>query len=220
LDTHGLTDFEIAHLKKNVTQVGRVGHDIELKDIDELRRRGVGFYLSWPYLYPTSNIRAFGPPNDQGLSFVTVLNRDGRAINLKVLDGRQAEKMRGSDNVLFPEDAAGFDRRISQAELAGEVANGSPWLCPNCHLLYGTAVVELGAPRAVRSLSISLDSNDRYTLAFQRDGVTVFEDTVPPAPSFGMRRVTLEVSVPEADRLRITATGGDNSFAIGHLVLQ
>jgi arabinofuranosyltransferase len=137
-------------------------------------------------------------------------------------------------------DAGRYDRLIDRTyyrfggsiatpnELANRRPDGTPGDDPLNHALTSPlAVVYAGVMRA-RRIDISLDSDDRYLLAFFRQGHLQSTMELGPIPEYrrtrGLMRYPLEIPARAAqdgfDVILVTPSGGDGHYAVGHLIVE
>lgn len=122
-----------------------------------------------------------------------------------------------------------FGGEVVALEQMSEVKpDGTPWDAPGSHPFRGGLAVVCKDQTGRRVLDISLDSDDRYRLAFLKQNriiSTVVVDVVPRdkrAPGLASRLVT----IPERaralgfDTIVVFTVAGDERKAVGHLLLD
>jgi hypothetical protein len=114
---------------------------------------------------------------------------------------------------------------IRYADLQQPMVEETKFDAQGTHGFGEMARVLLGQVRRARTMEISLDANDAYTLRLLRQGRVVARMVFPPNPDLSGLRVERR-EVPAAavkagyDHIEITCDKGDGIHFIGHLILD
>ncbi len=124
---------------------------------------------------------------------------------------------------------------IDAARLEASPKDGGPWDAPENLVIYGHGIeVVFPGPEKLSVIDTSLDGNDLYRFEYF-DGAG-FRDLFnlgpasapemaqylvkPPGMGLAHYRRTVPSEVPATTRLRVTPSGGDSNFSIGHLTTR
>jgi arabinofuranosyltransferase len=104
----------------------------------------------------------------------------------------------------------------------------TPWNDPGNHTFAGPLAITCADKRGRRYFDATLDSDDRYVLTFLEGPVFRGMLELGPIPEYRRRPGLTEYTIdlpPQAaaegfDTIVVTPFGGDNHYAIGHLLLE
>jgi arabinofuranosyltransferase len=113
-------------------------------------------------------------------------------------------------------------------ELANRRPDGTPTDDPLNHVMTTPLALVYPAVTHARRIDVSLDSDDRYVLAFFRKGRLQSTMELGPIPEYrrihGLMRYPLDIPPNAAedgfDVILITPSGGDGRYAVGHLIVE
>ncbi len=100
LDLHGLTDPEIAQVRVDPNQRGRIGHEHWLQDFDAMRARGVQIFL--PFAAPKPYALALVTPPSAGRELLSVRMPSGLYFEIEILNpaGWDVARLRQDERVV------------------------------------------------------------------------------------------------------------------------
>lgn len=115
--------------------------------------------------------------------------------------------------------------RVGLARVSEPKAPGAPASNPANIPFYDSGIeIDLGARRSAVRLEVSLDGNDIYQLVYLSGSARVAAQTIP-APSLSPGLAVHRLDVPPGaaargyDRIRILPMQGDDTYALGHVIL-
>jgi hypothetical protein len=109
--------------------------------------------------------------------------------------------------------------RVRSAGSLWDQAGNHVFRCrPDCSELR----LRFPAPQTPESVELSVDSNDRYLVAFYRDGTLLARTELPVRHVRGMRleRILVPAAASGFDSVGVLPLYGDGSYSFGHLVLR
>lgn len=117
---------------------------------------------------------------------------------------------------------------VAPNELANRRPDGTPGADPLNHAITTSLAVAYPAVTHARRIDVSLDSDDRYILAFFKRGHLQSTMDLGPIPEYrrtrGLMRYPLEIPPRAAtdgfDVILITPASGDGHYALGHLIVE
>lgn len=89
--------------------------------------------------------------------------------------------------------------------------------------LTGGLIINLGRPTRIRSIELTLDANDIYSVEYLQNGIYKPLAKFGPYPkpaNMPKYNETFSVPLPLTDKIRIKAIGGDNMFSLGYLLIN
>ena len=113
---------------------------------------------------------------------------------------------------------------LSISKLQTVMKDNLPWNEYPAYIFKTWVKVDLEKVYKAKKVTISLDNNDQYELAFQMDGKELGKISLPPIKADGLKSRT--VAVPEKiaaagyDMVVLTALKGDTRYSVGHLIFS
>jgi len=117
---------------------------------------------------------------------------------------------------------------VTPNALANRRPDGTPGDDPLIHTITAPLAVVYPGLTHARRIDVSLDSDDKYVIAFFRNGRLQSTMELGPIPEYrrirGLMRYPLEIPARAAengfDVILVTPAGGDGHYGIGHLIVE
>ena len=97
-------------------------------------------------------------------------------------------------------------------------APGTGWDDGETIVLTSGIDVTFPVPRHATTVSIGLDSNDRYTVEYRLAGRRTLQVTIGPGPGPGLASYDVRAPADLFDEIIVRPASGDGSYSVGHII--